>query len=89
MFANDLPYDVLPSVLDVFLVEGNKGLLRVALSLLSIMENTLLEIKSSDEIMEFLSHASKREKVYADVDQFTLFTNATSFYINNVLLKEL
>ena len=64
MFSNDLPYDVLPSVLDVFLIEGYKGLIRIALSLLNLMETALLDIKSYEEIMEFLSHPQKREKLF-------------------------
>jgi hypothetical protein len=68
MFACDLPYDVLPGVLDVYLLEGKKGLLRIALSLLALMEGTLLNIRGPDEIMEFLSHSSSREALYADID---------------------
>ena len=64
MFACDLPYDVLPGVIDVFLLEGKKGLLRIALSLLALLSPTLLAIKSADEIMEFLSHSTQREALY-------------------------
>ena len=42
MFTNDLPFDMAPNVLDVFLLEGHKGLLRIALSILSFLKTELL-----------------------------------------------
>ena len=44
LFANDLPFDMAPSVLDVFLLEGHKGLLRIALSILAFLKNDLLRL---------------------------------------------
>ena len=38
MFSNDLPFDMAPSVLDVYLLEGHKGLLRISLSLLFFLK---------------------------------------------------
>jgi len=68
MFASDLPYDVLPGVLDVYLLEGTKGLLRVGLALLKEMEDKLLSMQMTDEILVFLSHSAHRETVYEDID---------------------
>jgi hypothetical protein len=89
MFACDLPYDVLPGVLDVFLLEGKKGLLRIAIVLLAVMEAPLLAIKSPDEMMEFLSHATMREALYQDIDQQTLFAGGNNYYISHSLLRDL
>jgi hypothetical protein len=37
LFSSDLPFDVTPAVIDVYLLEGSKGLLRIALGLLSFL----------------------------------------------------
>ncbi len=44
MFTNDLPFDMAPSVLDVYLLEGHKGLLRIALSILTFLKSELLTL---------------------------------------------
>ena len=44
MFSNDLPLDMGPNVIDVYLLEGNKGLLRISLSLLVFMKNDLMQL---------------------------------------------
>ena len=67
MFAADLPFDMTPSIIDVFLLEGHKGLLRIGLALLSYVEPILLSL-GFDEIMEFLSHASARESHFKNID---------------------
>ena len=54
MFSNDLPLDMAPTVIDVYLLEGNKGLLRISLSLLVLMKNELLTL-SCDDLMVSLS----------------------------------
>ena len=60
MFTNDLPFDMAPSVLDVYLLEGHKGLLRIALSILKFLRAELLQLQF-DELMVFLSHPNARE----------------------------
>jgi len=60
MFTNDLPFDMAPSVLDVYLLEGYKGLLRISLSILAFLKNDLLKLEF-DELMVFLSHPNARE----------------------------
>ena len=44
MFTNDLPFDMAASVLDVYLLEGHKGLLRIALSILSFLKAELISL---------------------------------------------
>ena len=72
MFTNDLPFDMAPSVLDVYLLEGHKGLLRIALSLLSFLQSHLLTLQY-DELMVFLSHPNARLAALRDLDQYWLF----------------
>ena len=48
MFSNDLPFDMAPNILDVYLLEGKKGLLRIALSLLCFMKNDLMFLNNDD-----------------------------------------
>ena len=88
MFSNDLPFDMAPSVLDVFLLEGHKGLLRISLSLLVFLEKTLMSL-CYDDLMVFLSHSNAREETFQSLDQHTLFATAFEFKITNNLLDSL
>lgn len=86
MFTNDLPFDMAPSVLDVYLLEGHKGLLRIALSLLSFLKHHLLCLQY-DELMVFLSHPNARLPALQDLDQDWLFRTSYTFKITNNLLS--
>ena len=88
MFSNDLPFDMAPSVLDVYLLEGHKGLLRISLSLLYFLKSTLLTLQY-DDLMVFLSHPHAREEAFTALDQHALFATAFDFKITNSLLKSL
>ena len=57
-----------PSIIDVYLLEGNKGLLRIALGLLWFIQDELLEMKSYDDLMVFMSHSSAREEIFKKID---------------------
>ena len=76
MFTNDLPFDMAPSVLDVYLLEGYKGLLRISLSILAFLKKELLSLQY-DELMVFLSHPNARTSLFRDLDSYWLFQ--TSF----------
>ena len=88
MFSNDLPFDMAPSVLDVYLLEGHKGLLRISLSLLCFLKHSLLTLQY-DDLMVFLSHPHAREEAFHGLDQHALFATAFDFKITNNLLKSL
>ena len=77
-----------PAVIDIYLLEGKKGLLRIALGLLSFLEDEILRMKY-DDLMVFMSHPSAREEIFKKVDQHSLFSKASSFKITNDLLGEL
>jgi len=88
MFTNDLPFDMAPSVLDVYLLEGHKGLLRIALSILTYLKQELLALQF-DELMVFLSHPNARESIFRGLDQYWLFQTASTFKITTNLLRQL
>ena len=71
MFTNDLPFDMAANVLDVYLLEGHKGLLRIALSILSFLKSELI-VMGYDELMVFLSHPNSREQAFHQLDQYQL-----------------
>jgi hypothetical protein len=71
MFCYDLNIDLVLSILDVFLLEGIKSLIRVSLALLSFIEKKLLSMEY-EECMEYLSHSSKD----FEVDSQTLIESA-------------
>ena len=85
MFTNDLPFDMAPSVLDVYLLEGHKGLLRIALSILAFLKSELLNLPY-DELMVFLSHPNARETIFRSLDQYWLFQTSFTFKITQSLL---
>ena len=58
MFCYDLSIDLVLCILDVFLLEGKKSLIRVSLALLSFLEEKLLDMNYED-CMVFLSHSFK------------------------------
>ena len=88
MFTNDLPFDMAPSVLDVYLLEGHKGLLRIALSILTFLKRELLSLQY-DELMVFLSHPNARASSFRDLDQYWLFQTSFTFKITSNLLSQL
>lgn len=54
MFCNDLPFDMAPAILDVFLLESFKGLIRIAISLLSLLWEHI-KVLTTDKLMVFMS----------------------------------
>lgn len=58
MFCYDLSIDLVLSILDVFLLDRKKCLLRVSLALLSYLEEKIIKM-DYEECMEFLSHNNK------------------------------
>lgn len=58
MFCYDLNIDLVLSILDVFLLDGIKSLIKISLALLSYIEKKILKM-NFEECMEYLSHSSK------------------------------
>lgn len=56
MFCYELNLDLVFCIVDIFLLDGIKSLLRISLALLSFMESKILKM-DFDECMEYLSHS--------------------------------
>ena len=84
MFCYDLNIDLVLCILDLFLLEGIKSLLRVSLALLSFMEKRILKM-DYEECMEYLSHSQKD----IEVDSQTLIEMALGFKITEKLLNDI
>lgn len=84
MFCYELSLDLVFCILDVFLLEGIKSLLRISLALLKCMETQLLNM-TYDECMVYLSHCQKE----LEIDSQTLLREAYTFKISNRLLQDI
>ena len=84
MFCYELSLDLVFCILDVFLLDGIKSLLRVSLALLKFMEPILLDM-NFDECMVYLSHCQKD----LELDSQTLLQTAYTFKVTKKLLEEL
>ena len=58
MFCCELSMDLVFCILDAFLLEGIKSLIRVSLAILSCLQERLLKM-DDEECMTFLSSSSK------------------------------
>ena len=58
MFCYELSLDLVFCILDIFLLDGIKSLLRISLALLKCMQTKLLQM-DYDECMVYLSHQQK------------------------------
>ena len=84
MFCYELSLDLVFCILDVFLLEGIKSLLRISLALLKCMETQLLNM-TYEECMVYLSHCQKE----LEIDSQTLLREAYTFKISNRLLQDI
>ena len=84
MFCYELSLDLVFCILDVFLLDGIKSLLRVSLALLKFMEPIIMQM-NYDECMVYLSHCQKE----LEIDSQTLLQTAYSFKIKRSLLEEI
>ncbi|CDW78427.1 tbc domain-containing protein [Stylonychia lemnae] len=84
MFCCELSMDLVFSILDIFLLEGIKSLLRISLALLSYLHDRLLSM-NDEECMNFLSSRNKD----IQMDSQTLLENAYNFKITDSLLQDL
>lgn len=84
MFCYELSMDLVFCIVDVFLLEGIKSLIRVSLALLKCLKDKLIEM-NYEECMEFLSHCQKE----IELDSQTLLETAFSFKITKSLLSDL
>lgn len=88
MFANDLSFDIIPMIIDLFLHLGYRALIQIALALLSFMRPRLLSM-TQDEIMVLMSSAQTRERLFQRMDSSQLLTDASKFQISSGVMKQL
>jgi hypothetical protein len=81
IFAVNLKFDILVRIFDVFLLEGEKILYRIALAILKTNEDKITRSKSFEEIL------SKIKFLFDNINVDDLFTKAFKFSISKDHLK--
>jgi hypothetical protein len=92
LFAVNFRFDILVRIFDVFLLEGQKILYRIALAVLKIKEDKILNKKGFDEVMVFMKNLFESitaDDLFARAFKFSISRDhiAVKFYLN-YLLKE-
>lgn len=78
LFACFLPYEVLPPIYDMFMMDSWKGIFRVGISLLRDMEPLLLQMDMVDMSTYFRDNVRK-EKLS---NEFKLYSEAARVRVN-------
>lgn len=81
-FANALPYEIVLRVMDCFLFEGNKIILRISLGILALKENEFLRQKHFFELMEIV------KTLTFNIDIDLLFKKSFSFSISRKKIEK-
>jgi hypothetical protein len=63
MFATELSFDIIPTIIDLYFQAGFRTLVQVALALLAIVKQRLLQM-SAEELMHMMSSSQTREKIF-------------------------
>jgi Rab-GTPase-TBC domain len=82
VFACFLPYEQLPGIFDMFLMDGWRAVFRIGIALLRQMEGKLLEMDMVDMCSYFRDNVRK-ERVASD---FKLFSEAARVRVNPILV---
>lgn len=65
LFSNDLSFDVIPNIIDVYLQVGKPCIIQIALTLLTyIKDSQNLSKLSQDEILTLMSSPYARERAF-------------------------
>lgn len=83
IFACFLPYDLLPPIFDMFIVEGWKAVFRIGVALMKQLEPLIIN-KEMAEICEFFRVQVRHEKLF---DPCALFECAQNVRVNNILVN--
>jgi hypothetical protein len=78
LFACFLPYEVLPPIYDMFLMDGWRAVFRIGIALLKEMESPLLQMDMVDMCNYFRDNVRK-EKL---TNEFRLFSEASRIRVN-------
>ncbi len=69
LFSNDLSFDIIPNIIDLYMQVGKPALIQIALALLTyIKDNFNLAKLSQDEILMLMSSPQMRERAFATVE---------------------
>ena len=78
LFACFLPYEVLPPIFDMFLMDGWRAVFRVGIALLKEMEQNLLQMDMV-EMSTYFRDSVRKDKIN---NQFKLFYEASRIRVN-------
>ena len=78
LFACFLPYEVLPPIFDMFLMDGWRAVFRVGIALLRDMESNLLQMDMVD-MSTYFRDSVRKDKIN---NQFKLFYEASRIRVN-------
>jgi hypothetical protein len=78
LFACFLPYEVLPPIFDMFLMDGWRAVFRVGIALLRDMELNLLQMDMVD-MSTYFRDSVRKDKIN---NQFKLFYEASRIRVN-------
>jgi hypothetical protein len=78
LFACFLPYEVLPPIFDMFLMDGWRAVFRIGIALLREMEKNLLQMDMV-EMSTYFRDSVRKDKIS---NQFKLFYEASRIRVN-------
>lgn len=82
VFACFLPYEQLPAIFDMFLMDGWRAIFRIGIALLREMESNMLKMDMV-EMCNYFRDNVRKEKVASD---FQLFSSASRVRVNSILV---
>jgi hypothetical protein len=82
LFACFLPYEMLPPIFDMFLVEGWKAIFRIGIAVLKQLEPTLLKMEMTEMCVYFRETVRKK----MCMEKFALFSCAQRVRVNKILV---
>ena len=82
VFACFLPFDQLPPIFDMFLMDGWRAVFRIGIALLRQMESKMLKMDMV-EMCNYFRDNVRKDKVTSN---FRLFSDAASVRVNSILV---
>lgn len=78
LFACFLPYDVLPPIFDMFLLDGWRAVFRIGIALLREMESSMMQMDMV-EMCNYFRESVRKDKI---TNEFKLFSEASRIRVN-------
>ena len=83
LFSCFLPYELLPPIFDMFIIEGWKSIFRVGISLLKLLESRMMQMDMM-ETSEFFRDRVRHQLLF---EPLALFEFAARVRVNNILVS--